>query len=59
MIYNDYDENRVYYNAGDIVTVRHDIPNKPVMWVVEKCVRSLFNKETNEMENVFLGIKCR
>jgi len=59
MIYNDYDENRVYYNAGDIVTVRHDIPNKPVMWVVEKCVRSLLNKETNEMENVFLGIKCR
>ena len=59
MIYNDYDENRVYYNAGDVVTVRHDIPNKPVMWVVEKCVRSLFNKETNEMENVFLGIKCR
>ena len=31
MIYNDYDENRVYYNAGDVVTVRHDIPNKPVM----------------------------
>ena len=59
MIYNDYDENRVYYNAGDVVTVRHDIPNKPVMWVVEKCVRSLFKKETNEMENVFLGIKGR
>lgn len=59
MIYNDYDENRVFYNPGDIVTVKHDVPNKPVMFVIEKCTRSLFNKDTQEIENVFLGIKCR
>lgn len=59
MIYNDYDENKVFYNPGDIVTIKHDIPNKPIMWVVEKSTRSLINKDTQEMENVFLGIKCR
>ncbi len=59
MIYNDYDENRVFYNPGDIVTVKHDVPNKPVMFVIEKCTRSLFNKDTQEIENIFLGIKCR
>ena len=59
MIYNDYDENKVFYNAGDVVTIKHDIPNKPVMFVTEKVTRSLLNKDTNEMENVFLGIKCR
>lgn len=52
-------ENRTYFNPGDLVVVRHDIPNKPVMWVVEKSTRSLLNKTTNEKENIFLGIKCR
>lgn len=59
MMYNDIDETKVFYNPGDVVTVRHDIPNKPLMWVVEKSTRSLYNKETNEKENIFLGIKCR
>lgn len=52
-------EARTYFNPGDLVVVRHELPNKPVMWVVEKSTRSLFNKDTNEKENVFLGIKCR
>lgn len=59
MLYNEYDESRVFFNPGDLCTVKHDIENKPIMWVVEKCTRSLLNKESKEMENVFLGIKCR
>lgn len=59
MIYNDYDENKVFYNPGDLVTIKHDVDNKPKMFVVEKVVRSMVSKETQEMENVFLGIKCR
>ena len=59
MIYNDIDEAKIYFNAGDVCIVKHDIENKPKMFVVEKCTRSLFNKENNQMENVFLGIKCR
>ena len=58
-MYNELDETRVYFNPGDIVTVRHDVENKPQMWVIEKSVRSMYNKETNEKENIFLGIKCR
>ena len=58
-MYNEFDENRVYFNPGDIVTIRHDIDNKPTMFVVEKVTRSMYNKETNEKENIFLGIKCR
>lgn len=58
-MYNEFDENRVYFNPGDVVTIRHDIDNTPKMWVIEKVVRSLLNKETNEKENLFLGIKCR
>ena len=29
------------------------------MFVVEKATRSLYNKETNVKENIFLGVKCR
>lgn len=58
-MYNEFDENKIFYNPGDVCQVRHDVPNRPLMWVVEKVSRSLYNKEINEKENVFLGIKCR
>lgn len=59
MMYNEIDDTHVFYNPGDLCQVRHNVQNKPVMWVVEKVSRSLYNKETNEKENMFLGIKCR
>lgn len=58
-MFNDLEENKIYFNPGDLVAVKHDIPNKPVMFVLEKCTRSLYNRDTQETENVFLGIKCR
>ena len=58
-MYNELDDEKIYYNPGDLVTVKHNISNKPKMFVVEKSTRSLYNKNTNEKENVFLGIKCR
>ena len=48
-----------YYTAGDIVTIKHNVPNKPIAWVIEKSSRNVRNPETNEYETVFLGIKCR
>ena len=48
-----------FYAPGDLVKVRHNIENVPTMFVVEKSNRSIRNKETGEMETVFLGIKCR
>lgn len=48
-----------YYAPGDLVKVRHDIDFVPTMWVIEKSNRMIKNKDTNEMETMFLGIKCR
>ncbi len=58
-MYNELDDYRVFFNPGDVCTIKHDIPNKPLMWVVEKSTRTMLNKTTNEKENIFLGIKCR
>jgi len=49
---------RVYFAPGDLVEVRHNVPNKPKMWVIEKSTRNLKNKE-GDVETMFLGIKCR
>ena len=57
-MYNDLEE-KVYFNPGDTCVVKHNVDNKPKMWIVEKVTRSLINKQTNEKENIFLGIKCR
>ena len=57
-MYNELDETRVYFNPGDIVTVRHDVENKPQMWVIEKSVRSMYNKETNEKGSYDIDKKC-
>lgn len=48
-----------FYAPGDLVRVRHNIDFVPVMWVVEKISRNIRNKDTGEMETMFLGIKCR
>ena len=52
-------DEKFYYTPGQLVTIRHDIPNKPVMFVVEKVSRQIRNKETGDSENMFIGIKCR
>ena len=56
---NELDDNKIFYNPGDCVTIRHNIANKPEMWVVEKISRSIYNNDTKEKENIFLWIKCR
>ena len=35
------------------------IENKPIMYVVEKVTKSYVNKESDERENIFVGIKTR
>lgn len=52
-------ENLKFYAPGDLVKVRHDIDYVPTMFVVEKSNRTIRNKETGDLENMFLGIKCR
>lgn len=52
------DENYVFFSPGDLVTVRHAVDNKPVMWMVEKMTKNIRTADGN-FENMFLGIKCR
>ena len=56
---NDVNLDRTYFCPGDLCIVRHNVENRPIMWTTEKVVRNIRNKDTNEMESVFVGIKCR
>lgn len=57
----NYDEDKVYFNAGDIVQLKQDIPNKPTMIVVKK-ETSLFKHDSKRLEDkrpILKGIRCR
>ena len=57
----NYDEDKVYFNAGDIVQLKQDIPNKPIMIVVKK-ETSLFKHDSKRLEDkrpILKGIRCR
>lgn len=46
---------KTYFLPGDVVTLRQNIPNKPIMVVVKK-ETSFIKKEEN---NILRGIRCR
>lgn len=51
----------VYFTPGQIVTLKQDIPNKPLMLVVKK-ETSLFKHDLRKMEDkrsTLIGIRCR
>ena len=52
------EQEKIFFVAGDIVEVRHDIENKPKMFVTDKITKSIKDKDGN-IENVFLGLKCK
>lgn len=57
----NYDEDKVYFNAGDVVQLKQDIPNKPTMIVVKK-ETSLFKHDSKRLEDkrsILKGIRCR
>lgn len=57
----NYDEAKVYFNAGDVVQLKQDIPNKPTMIVVKK-ETSLFKHDSKRLEDkrpILKGIRCR
>lgn len=49
---------KIYFVAGDLVEVRHEIDNKPKMFVTDKIIKSIKDKDGN-VESVFLGLKCK
>ena len=54
-------EDKIFLNPGEIVTLKQDIPNKPLMIVVRK-ETSVFkhdNKRLNDKKPILIGIRCR
>lgn len=49
---------KIYFVAGDLVEVRHEIDNKPKMFVTDKIIKSIKDKDGN-VESMFLGLKCK
>jgi len=50
-------DDKVFYNPGDIVKLRHALDNVPRMYVVEKVSRTI--KDKDGLKSSFAGIKCR
>ena len=51
-------DEKVYFNPGDIVMVRHtELENRPVMYMVEKVSRNIVSKDG--VDNTFIGVRCR
>lgn len=50
-------ETKQYFLPGDVVTVRQDIPNKPMMIVVKKVTKTI--KTPTLKGDFFQGIMCR
>ena len=54
-------ETNIYFNPGDVVQLKQDIPNKPIMIVVRK-ETSIFKhdqKRLMDKKPILIGIKCR
>ena len=52
------DNEKIFFNAGQIVRLKHDnLDNIPNMMVTEKVSRSMI--KNGEKETIFMGIKCR
>lgn len=54
------DDDKIYFNAGDVVQLKQDIPNKPKMVVIKK-VTSIFKHDLSKLEDKkgpLRGIKC-
>lgn len=55
------EETNIYFNPGDRVTLKQDIPNKPIMLVVRK-ETSIFKHDIKRLQDkkpILIGIRCR
>lgn len=51
------EESNIYFNAGDLVTINKDLPNKPIMMVVKKETFTFKHDNQNKKPNL-IGIRC-
>ena len=50
-------ETKIYFLPGDLVTIKQDMPYKPIMLVVKKVTKRINSNSTNI--DYFQGILCR
>lgn len=48
------DLNKIFFTPGDVVTIKHDVSNKPQMLVKGKESKTIKDKDGQH----FLGIRC-
>lgn len=46
---------KVFFRSGELVTVKHNLPTKPIM-VVKRVIKERLGN--TEEANLFLGIRC-
>ena len=55
-------EEKIYFTPGDLVQLRQNLPNKPIMMVVRKETEKKKKKSEFSIENttktIFIGIRC-
>lgn len=51
------EKEKIFFLPGMLVTLKQDLPNKPIMLVVKK--ETLIFKHTDSKEPVLKGIRCR
>lgn len=52
---------KVFFIPGDVVTLRHDVPNKPIMIVKDKetkMIKPAKDSEDKISKSFFKGIRC-
>ncbi len=52
------DEEKVFFQAGDVVTIKQNIRNKPEMIIVQKKTLTIKPKD-GDVSNFFKGFICR
>lgn len=54
------EDTNIYFNPGDVVQLKQDIPNKPIMIVVKK-ETCLFkhDRRVDDKRPILKGIRCR
>lgn len=54
------ENDKIYFLPGDLVTLKQELPNKPIMLVVKKETLTFRpDKDREEKEDFFKGIRCR
>lgn len=51
------EDDKIYFMPGDLVELKQDLPNKPVMLVVRK--ETTIFKNTSDKNKNLIGIRCR